>query len=69
MSGTVTIRDDQGSTYSIRLSGEPEDRHQDILDNRLCAPGVYWFQVILLRIHACLIAIYPALLLASSAKI
>lgn len=32
MRGTVTMRDDQGSTYSLRLSGEPEAEHQDILD-------------------------------------
>jgi hypothetical protein len=32
MRGTVTMRDDQGVTYSLRLSGEPEDVHQDILD-------------------------------------
>ena len=32
MRGTVTMRDDQGATYHIRLSGDPEDEHQDILD-------------------------------------
>jgi transposase len=32
MRGTVTMRDDQGATYYIRLSGEPEGVHQDILD-------------------------------------
>jgi transposase len=32
MRGTVTMRDDQGSTYHIRLSGEPEDVHKEILD-------------------------------------
>jgi len=32
MRGTVTMRDDQGSTYSLRLSGEPEAEHQVILD-------------------------------------
>jgi len=32
MRGTVTMRDDQGATYSLRLSGEPEDEHQAILD-------------------------------------
>ena len=32
MRGTVTMRDDQGATYHLRLSGEPESEHQDILD-------------------------------------
>ena len=32
MRGTVTMRDDQGSTYLLRLSGEPENEHQEILD-------------------------------------
>jgi transposase len=32
MRGTVTMRDDQGATYHLRLSGEPEDEHQVILD-------------------------------------
>ena len=32
MRGTVTMRDNQGSAYSLRLSGEPEDGHQDIFD-------------------------------------
>jgi transposase len=32
MRGTVTMRDDHGATYYIRLSGEPEEEHQDILD-------------------------------------
>ena len=32
MRGTVTMRDDQGATYCLRLSGEPEDVHQDIMD-------------------------------------
>jgi len=32
MRGTVTMRDDQGATYNLRLSGEPEDEHQDILN-------------------------------------
>jgi transposase len=32
MRGTVTMRDDQGAMYNLRLSGEPEDEHQDILD-------------------------------------
>lgn len=32
MRGTVTMRDDQGSTYHLRLSGEPEEAHQAILD-------------------------------------
>ena len=31
MRGTVMMRDDQGSTYHIRLSGEPEAEHQDIM--------------------------------------
>jgi transposase len=30
--GTVTMRDDQGTTYNIRLSGEPEEEHHDILN-------------------------------------
>jgi transposase len=32
MRGTVTMRDDHGATYSLRISGEPEDVHQDIMD-------------------------------------
>ena len=32
MRGTVTMRDDQGATYHIRLSGEPEEDHQVIMD-------------------------------------
>jgi hypothetical protein len=32
MCGTVSMRDDQGATYNIRLSGEPEDEHQEIFD-------------------------------------
>ena len=32
MRGTVTMRDDQGATYYLRISGEPENEHQDILD-------------------------------------
>ena len=32
MRGTVFMRDDQGATYYLRLSGEPEDGHRDILD-------------------------------------
>ena len=32
MRGTVTMRDDQGATYSLRLSGEPEDEHRRIMD-------------------------------------
>ena len=32
MRGTVSMRDDQGATYHLRLSGEPEDEHQMILD-------------------------------------
>jgi len=31
MRGTVSMRDDQGATYNLRLSGEPEAEHQDIL--------------------------------------
>ena len=31
MRGTVTMRDDKGAVYHIRLSGEPEKEHQDIL--------------------------------------
>jgi transposase len=30
--GTVMMRDDQGSTYNIRVTGEPEDVQQAILD-------------------------------------
>jgi len=32
MRGTVTMRDDQGATYHLRLSGKPEDEHQLILE-------------------------------------
>jgi transposase len=32
MRGTVTMQDDKGATYNLRLSGEPEGEHQDILD-------------------------------------
>jgi hypothetical protein len=32
MRGTVAMRDDQDVTYSLRLSGEPEVEHQDIMD-------------------------------------
>ena len=32
MRGTVTMRDDEGATYVIRLSGEPEDEHREILE-------------------------------------
>jgi len=32
MRGTVVMRDDQGATYNLRISGEPEEEHQDILD-------------------------------------
>jgi transposase len=32
MRGTVAMRDDQGAIYNLRLSGEPEEEHQDILD-------------------------------------
>jgi transposase len=32
MRGTITMRDDRGATYYLRLSGEPEDEHQDILE-------------------------------------
>ena len=32
MRGTITMRDDMGSTYIIRLSGEPEEEHREILD-------------------------------------
>ena len=32
MRGTVTMRDDQNATYHLRISGEPEANHQDILD-------------------------------------
>lgn len=32
MRGTVSMRDDKGATYNIRLSGSPEEAHQDILD-------------------------------------
>lgn len=30
--GTVTMRDDKGATYNLRISGEPEAEHKDILD-------------------------------------
>jgi len=32
MRGTVTMRDDKGTTYNIRLSGEPEEVHRDIME-------------------------------------
>ena len=32
MRGTVTMRDNMGVTYDLRVSGEPEDEHRDILD-------------------------------------
>jgi transposase len=32
MRGTVTMRDDKGATYIIRISGEPEEEHREILD-------------------------------------
>jgi len=32
MRGTVTMRDDQGATYDLRISGEPEEEHQAILN-------------------------------------
>ena len=32
MRGTVAMRDDQGAMYYLRLSGEPEVEHQEILD-------------------------------------
>ena len=32
MRGTIAMRDDQGASYHIRLSGEPEEEHQDILN-------------------------------------
>jgi len=32
MRGTVTMRDNQGRTYDLRISGELEDEHKDILD-------------------------------------
>jgi transposase len=31
MRGTVVMQDDQGATYNLRISGEPEEEHQDIL--------------------------------------
>ena len=31
MRGTVSMRDDKGAVYKIRVSGEPEDEHQNIL--------------------------------------
>ena len=31
MRGTVAMRDDKGATYHIRLSGEPEEEHKDIM--------------------------------------
>ena len=30
--GTVSMRDDQGVSYDLRISGEPEDEHQVIID-------------------------------------
>ena len=35
MRGTVSMRDDLGTTYDIRISGEPEEEHQAILD-KMC---------------------------------
>jgi len=32
MRGTVTMHDDQGTTYYLRLSGEPEEGHKEILN-------------------------------------
>jgi transposase len=32
MRGTVSMRDDQGASYDLRISGEPEEEHQDIID-------------------------------------
>jgi len=32
MRGTVSMRDDLGATYYIRVSGEPEEEHQDIMN-------------------------------------
>jgi len=32
MRGTVSMRDDKGRTFDLRISGEPEDEHQDIFD-------------------------------------
>jgi len=32
MHGTITMRDNQNTTYSLCFSGEPEDEHQDILN-------------------------------------
>jgi len=32
MRGTVAMRDDQGASYHIRVSGDPEEGHQDILN-------------------------------------
>ena len=32
MRGTVAMRDNKGASYHIRISGEPEDEHQDILN-------------------------------------
>lgn len=38
MRGTVSMRDDKGSTYHLRISGEPEVEHQDIMDKlRICS--------------------------------
>jgi transposase len=38
MRGTVAMRDDQGASYYIRVSGEPEDGHQDILSKMDVGP-------------------------------
>ena len=32
MRGTVTMRDDKETTYDLRISGQPESEHQDILN-------------------------------------
>ncbi len=32
MRGTVTMKDDLGASYHIRVSGTPEDEHQAILN-------------------------------------
>jgi hypothetical protein len=29
--GTVAMRDDRGATYNLRVSGQPEAEHKDIL--------------------------------------
>jgi len=32
MRGTVSMKDNKRATYNLRISGEPEDEHQNILN-------------------------------------